>query len=811
MQVRVYAPCGVVPGLRVTAVGYRRVSSRDGASQAIEARSCISMPRKAHPRLFAILGGMDQNEFEQAGSEGLRIGEGHRSEGCCAADPLNADRGHESADADALRSADVEDDSQAAYGGNGPLDKHGDRSPEDPENDLWAGSHYAQDVSESDRATARDRQAAKIARIKHELDSVPTLPGCYLWKNEQGEVIYVGKAKQLRARMRQYVNFQDERAKIPLLVDQIDSFEYIVVSNEHESLVLERELINQYTPYFNADFKDDKSYPFIALTVGDLFPAIKFTREKRRSDTRYFGPFTDSRAARTMIDIARRIVPICSASCADWRALKRRCEKDSAMPLLTADGTVRPCFDSHVGLGPGACCGRITPEEYARNVKRIARFLDGNHNEFVRELTDEMNEAAANLDFERAARLKSRIDTVNSLNDKQHAVSSHNLNADVIGLFREETVSAAHVFLVREGRIVNSNEFVLNRGKDVPDEDLLHMFLLRYYEAATSVPHEVIVRDMPEDDEAMAAWLTRKLDSVHGAKVRFTAPRKGEKAELVSMAERNAQHTLLRYKVRTNYDDKRTNDALLQLESALGMDKPPLRIECFDISTNHGSYTVASMVVFTNGKPDKNQYRRFKIKAQLDEANDFLSMQEVMSRRYSPERMADERFGKKPDLIILDGGKPQLSAVMQMFDQMGIHDIALAGLAKRDEELFVPWQDTGPVVLPGGSASLYLVKQVRDEAHRFAITFHRELRGKGMTASILDEVAGMGPVRKKALLKHFKSFKNLRAASLQDIEDAHVLPVEVARECYRVLRQYNGKSDDIDELATQVDQPVDSK
>ena len=457
---------------------------------------------------------------------------------------------------------------------------------------------------------------------------------------------------------------------------------------------------------------------------------------------------------------------------------------------------VRPCFDCHVGLGPGACCGRITPEEYAVNVRRIERFLAGQHREFLDELSAEMADAAAELDFERAARIKARIDTINSLTDKQHAVSAHNLNADVVGLFREETVAGAHVLVIREGRIINSNEFVLNRGRDVPDQDLLHNFLLRYYDTTTSIPHEVIVRELPEDEESMEAWLTEKLASAHGAKVRFTAPQKGEKAALVDMAETNAKHTLMRYKVRTNYEDKRVNDALLQLESALALDAPPMRIECFDISTIHGSYTVASMVVFTGGKPDKNQYRRFKIKTPLDEANDFLSMQEVMSRRYCAERMADERFGSKPDLIILDGGKPQLSAVMEMFDQMGIDDIALCGLAKRDEELFVPWQDTGPVVLPSGSASLYLVKQVRDEAHRFAITFHRELRSKGMTASILDEVAGLGPVRKKALLKHFKSFKNLKAASLAEIKEAHVVPDEVAEELRKVIEQYNSERKD---------------
>ena len=644
--------------------------------------------------------------------------------------------------------------------------------------------------------------ADRIARIKRELDSVPALPGCYLWKDAAGQVIYVGKAKQLRARMRQYVNFQDDRAKIPLLVEQIDSFEYIVVENEHESLVLEKNLINQYAPFFNADFKDDKSYPFIALTKSDVFPAIKFTREKHRADTAYFGPFTDSRAARTMIDVARRVVPLCSASCADWRQLKRRLEKGDPGAFLSSEGSIRPCFDCHVGLGPGACCGQVTPEEYALNVKRVVRFLDGQHREFVDEMASEMVEAAAELDFERAARLKARIDTVSALTDKQHAVSARNLDADVVGLFREETVAGVHVFMVREGRIMNSNEFVLDRGTDVPDDDLLHMFLLRYYDATTSIPREVVVRTLPEDASAMEEWLTSKLANAHGAKVRFTAPVKGEKAELVALAEKNAQHTLLRYKVRTNYDDKRINNALLQLESALALDAPPLRIECFDISTIHGSYTVASMVVFTNGRPDKNQYRRFKIKTPLDEANDFLSMQEVMSRRYAPERMADERFGSKPDLIILDGGKPQLNAVIEMFDRMGVEGIALAGLAKRDEELFVPWQDTGPVVLPGGSASLYLVKQVRDEAHRFAITFHRELRGKGMTASILDEVAGLGPVRKKALLKAFKSFKNLKEAPLEAIKEARAVPDEVAEELYRVLQQYNRRVDEVGERAS---------
>lgn len=663
-------------------------------------------------------------------------------------------------------------------------------------------------------------ETEKIERIKKELAQVPTLPGVYLWKDAHGDVIYVGKAKQLRARMRQYVNFADDRAKIPMLVEQIDSFEYIVASSEHESLILEKNLINQYHPFFNADFKDDKSYPFIAITKGDVFPAIKYTREKHKADTKYFGPYTDSRAAREMVDIARRIVPLCASSCADWRQLNRKLEKmdtqgDGAVlsmdMFLDKDGSIKPCFDCHVGLGPGACCGQITPEEYRRNVGRIERFLAGNHTEFISELKDEMQEAADELDFEKASRIKSRIETIESIAYKQHAVSTRDLNADVIGLFREETVAGVHVLMIREGRIINSNEFILNKGSDVPDLDLQHNFLLRYYDTTTSIPQEVILRQEPEDADVVEGWLTEKLDSSHGAKVRITVPKKGEKAQLLDMAEMNAKHSLMRYKVRTNYDDKRINDALMQLESALALDKPPMRIECFDISTLHGSYTVASMVVFTGGKPDKNQYRRFKIRAKLDEANDFLSMQEVMQRRYRKERLEDERFGQRPDLIILDGGKPQLSAALDMFEQMGIDDIPIVGLAKRDEELFVPWQDSGPVVLPSGSASLYLVKQVRDEAHRFAITFHRELRGKGMTASILDEVAGIGPVRKKALLRHFKSMKNLRSATYEQICDSGVLPKDVARELKIVLDQYNGSNDPASDGDRPSDEAVDSK
>lgn len=630
-------------------------------------------------------------------------------------------------------------------------------------------------------------QPNKLDEIKAQLASVPTLPGVYLWKDAEGSVIYVGKAKQLRARMRQYVNYSDTREKIPLLVSQIDSFEYIVTENEHESLVLEKNLIKQYAPYFNADFKDDKSYPFIALTKGDVFPAIKYTREAHKPQTRYFGPFTDSRAARDLVDITRRIIPLCAASCAEWRKLTRQLE---ATPYDELALPTRPCFDAHVGLGPGACCGAITPEKYAELVARAERFLAGNHAEFLTELQDEMQKAADVLDFEKAQRIKSRIDTVTGLSSKQHVVSSRRLFADVIGVYREETIAGITVLNVREGAVINQNEFIFNKGKDVSFEELLRMFILRYYDSTESIPHELIVSEVPDDAAIIEEWLTDKLASAHGAKVRMHVAQKGEKAALQAMADKNARHALLRYKVRSSYDDERINAALLQLESALALDKPPHRIECFDISTLHGTHSVASMVVFINGKPDKSQYRRFKIRLESDEANDFAMMSEVFERRYNHEKMKDATFASKPDLIIVDGGKPQLNAALLQLAELGADDIPVAGLAKRDEELFVPWQEEGPVVLPSGSPSLYLVKQVRDESHRFAITFHRELRRKAMTTSILDEVIGLGPKRKKKLLKYFGSFSALRSASLEEILQAGVVPEQVGRDVYDLLQEY---------------------
>lgn len=640
-----------------------------------------------------------------------------------------------------------------------------------------------------------------LVSIREQVDQVPTNPGCYLWKDGSGKVIYVGKAKNLRARMRQYVTLQDDRAKIPLMMQVVRSFDYIVVENEHEALVLERNLIAQYRPYFNVDFKDDKSYPYIAITESDTFPAIKYTREKHKKGTRYFGPYTDSNAARQTIETLRKVVPICSATCVEWKRAKRLLEKDpdgAAVANLLLAKKGRPCFDYHVGKGPGVCVGAIDTVSYAKNVRQVENFLRGNRSEIVSELKDQMQEAAADLDFEKAARLKSRLTSLSDLDDRQQVTFPTSVNIDLIGIYREETISAACVFVVREGRTIRSVEFILDKGLDVSEEELVSGFLKRYYDETADIPAEVNLPIDLLDAEVLSEWLTQK----RGHNCVLHHPQRGEKFRLLQMASANARHALMRHMIRTGYADDRTNQALLQLESALALDAPPLRIECFDISTLHGNFTVASMVVFTNGKADKSQYRRFKIRAELDEANDFVSMTEVLGRRYSPERMADERFGSRPDLLVVDGGKPQLTAAINQLNELGL-DIPVCGLAKSDEEVFVPWDDT-PIVLPTGSASLYLIKQVRDESHRFAITFHRELRDKAMTVSILDEIPGVGPKRKKDIMRHFGSFKRLKAASVEDISQVKGVSVNLAETIYEELKAW-------EESSTAVHEKLDAR
>ncbi len=600
--------------------------------------------------------------------------------------------------------------------------------------------------------------------VAEQVAQVPDKPGVYLWKDAGGEVLYVGKAKALKKRMKQYVNRHDDREMVPLMMEQVAGFDYIVTESEVDSLVLEKNLIRQFRPQYNVDYRDDKSYPFIAVTVGDPYPAIKFTREQHRAGTRYFGPYTDSRAARATLEAVRKVYPICSSQCVEWKRLTRKAGEPGG----------KACFDYHVGKGPGPCVGAITREDYAVNVAHVLEFLGGKHQGLAEELSARMRDASDELDYELAARFRNRLEAVRAIEQRQTVVSQHPLDVDVVGIVREETVAGVHVFVVREGRVLIGNEFVLDKGLDVPLPELIEGFLLRYYDDASHVPREVLLPALPEGPDPIETWLS----GCRGTKVHLAVPQRGEKRDLLKLAETNARHTLMRYKVRTRYDEDRLNSALLQLHSALALDAPPLRIECYDISTFHGAFSVGSMVVFTGGRADSSAYRRFRIRAESTEANDIAMMGEVLRRRFAPERLADGRFGTAPDLVIVDGGKPQLTAAREALAAVGA-TTPVAALAKREEELYVEWSDV-PIVLPNGSPSLYLIKRLRDEAHRFAIAYHRELRGKSMTASVLDEIPGIGPKRKKLLLRTFGSVRKLREATAEQIAGTPGIPRELA-------------------------------
>jgi len=628
-------------------------------------------------------------------------------------------------------------------------------------------------------------KSTSIPAIDEQLKHVPVSPGVYLWKDAQDRVLYVGKSKELRKRMRQYVSGHDEREWIVRMMTQVASFDYVVTSTEVEALMMEITLIKQLSPPFNVMFRDSKSYPYIALTLDDAYPSIKYTREKKRAGTRYFGPYTDSYGARQTVDTLRRVIPLCRSTCPEYKRMRA---KGFSTPLP------RPCFDSQLGNGPGVCSLSISTEEYVGNVQNAIALLEGDSLSLEKDLQHRMEVAAVDLNYELAARMRNRLKSLQSIKERQAVVSDSSAAYDVLGFVREETIAAVYVLIVREGKVLYGNEYILDKGLDVSFDDLVTGFIGPYYNDAGQVPAEIICELELEDKKALEAFLTQRRREAstnpHAGKVRLSVPQRGTKKKLLDMARTNAGHALLRFKVRTHYDTERLNAALLQLESALSLESPPLRIESFDISTLHGTHSVGSMVVFTNGRIDKAAYRRFKIRGEFDQSNDVAMMREVLSRRFSPERVDDERFGRVPDLLLIDGGKPQVSAVAAVLEELGIEGVALAGLAKREEELWVTWSDE-PILLADGSSSLYLVKRVRDEAHRFAVDYHRKLRAKAMTASILDEVPGIGPKRRKALIRHFGSFKKLKEASREDLEAAPGITVEIAQELYALLHELN--------------------
>jgi len=580
--------------------------------------------------------------------------------------------------------------------------------------------------------------------VAEKLKLLPDSPGVYIMKDARGKIIYVGKAIVLKNRVRQY--FQSSRNQAPkvrAMVSHVADFETIMTANEVESLILEANLIKKHRPRYNIRLKDDKSYPYVKVTVQEEYPRVFITRRVLRDGARYFGPYTNVTALRDSLKLLKRLFPL------------RTCR---TMPD-------RPCLEYHIKRCLAPCVGKVGEEDYRAMIHAVLLFLEGRTDDVERELEHRMALAAEAYHFETAARLRDQLTAVRKAAERQNIVTGAG-DQDALGMARSAAGVCVQIFFIRGGKMIGREHFLLRGSEEESDADILRAFLEQYYNQATFVPREVLLPHAI-DDAARAIieqWLSEKKG---GGKVALLTPQRGTKHDLVMMATGNAEKFLADEETRRSLADEQTLGAVEELGRYLGLKKPPHRMECFDISHNQGQETVASMVVFEGGMPKKSDYRRFKIKSAEGKPDDFLSMREVTTRRYVglPE---DEL----PDLIIIDGGKGQLSSALEIIrNEAGHKDVPVVGLAKQFELIFTEGQSE-PVELPRRSQSLYLVQRIRDEAHRFAITFHRKLRGKRNLVSVLDHIVGVGPKRRQSLWSHFGTLDKIKAASVDELAAA---------------------------------------
>ena len=580
-------------------------------------------------------------------------------------------------------------------------------------------------------------------------------------------MIYVGKAKNLRSRVANYFTRSgDGRPKIAELRERVSTIDFIATRTETEALVLESNLIKRQRPRFNASLKDDKSYPYIVVTTGDEYPRVFATRSTHDSRHRYFGPFPSAGSVHATLDVLNKTFPF------------RKCRG----PEPGRRSGV-PCLNYHIGRSAAPCIGAVTKEEYDVIIADVVAFLEGRVDALIGDRKAAMSEAAAAMDFERAAKLRDELTALTHVRDRQQAAISSEESFDAFGSYAEGESACVQVFAVRDGRIVNRDSFLLDNYGESPAESVALQFVTQYYGSA-AVPREVLVE--ADDKEEALAPLVAHLSELRGSRVEVRRPQRGDKRRILEMAARNAKLSIDHERVLEEARRNRVASTLDALQEELALPKLPVRIECYDISNTMGSDSVASMVVFQGGRAAKDQYRRFKIKT-VEGADDFASMSEVIQRRLERLKAGDEKFSPAPDLILLDGGKGQLSSVVPILGEMGVGtdlpDIPLRSLAKRDEEVFEPGRPE-PVILERDSAELHLLQRVRDEAHRFANTYHRKLRGRRMTASVLDELPGVGPARRKKILDHFGTPEAFMEASLRELEAVPALPGKVAREIH---------------------------
>jgi len=600
--------------------------------------------------------------------------------------------------------------------------------------------------------------------------TIPTTPGSYQFKDASGRVLYVGKAKNLRNRLSNY--FQNPRnlqLRTAQMVSEADTVEWIQVNTEVESLMLEYTLIQRHQPRYNVRYRDDKSYPFLAITLADDWPRAMVIRGKKKKGNRYFGPYGHAYAIRETLDLLLRTFPI------------RTCTEGKFNRHARLG---KPCLDFHIEKCSGPCVDEITPEAYRELTDELIKFLEGDTDEIVERLEADMRQASDDLEFELAARHRDRLISVRKANEKNQMVGTRNEDFDVIGLIDDELEAAVQVFFVRKGRVLGRRGFIVDKAEELDRPELIARVLERLYfdDNPLGHPKKVYVPDLPASQEMYEEWMTEQ----RGSAVTISVPQRGDKRELAETVTQNARESFQRHRLKRQSDHNSRSQAINQLQEYLDLPVSPLRIECYDMSHIQGTDYVGSMVVVEDGLAKKSDYRRFKIKT-VEGNDDFAAMEEVLRRRFTNylqdrDRPPEEwgRFAYPPQLLLVDGGKGQLSVAVRVLDDLGLSDeIPVASLAKQFEEVFVPGRSES-IMLPRQSEALYMLQRIRDESHRFAITYHRQLRDKRMRKSALDDIAGLGDTRKKRLLREVGSVKAIKAATLEDLEALSWLPNTVA-------------------------------
>ena len=593
--------------------------------------------------------------------------------------------------------------------------------------------------------------------IKNALAVLPDKPGVYLMHDATGKVIYVGKAVVLKNRVRSYFrNLASHTPKVKAMVAKIAEIETIVTSSEVEALILECNLIKKYRPRYNIMLKDDKTYPYLKVTMQEDFPRLVVTRRQARDGAKYYGPYADAGAMHATVKLLRRMFPL------------RTCRK------MNPD---RPCLNYHIKRCLAPCAGYVSRTEYSSMIKSVCMVLDGRTNELERDLQRRMQEAAENYAFEEAARLRDQLQAVQRLNEQQKAVTNNGGDMDVIGYGQDITGSCIQIFFVRKGKLIGRDNFFLHNDGDSAVE-VLSAFIKQYYNETTFIPKEIVLPFTLEDEdkETVEAWLTERSSR----KVELVVPQRGVKKELLKLANDNAVKLLEERLRKGSLSLKNDVEAAEELQQVLGIDHALERMDCFDISHTQGTETVASMVVFRNGSISKKDYRKYKIVSAEGKPDDFKSMQEVVYRRYKD-------YEDLPSLVVIDGGKGQLSSALEVIRGLGLHDLPVVGLAERNEEIFLPHQSKS-IMLDRDSAALHLIQRIRDEAHRFAITFHRKLRTKRNLVSVLDHVDGIGPKRRQALWKAFKTIDAMKAASVEELAAVDGMNSAAAQTLYDFFR-----------------------